>query len=486
MLIIALPLLAPSKASGKSLTASANSAAHSAVPHAFSHAFSHAYSYHYWLSPNGLSTSLSGQAAAAQLPKNAGEVVAVIPWQCVSWHALKIPAFSPFTSQKLSAVLSGMLEDQLLDDVSALHFILPSNIRDHIQKGQEVVIGVCAQDWLRQATKGLQDQGITVQRIVCELTPTPTPTPTPSLSTNIKIPGQIPDQMPYQKGQKGQNVGVVPELDASPAQSAAPVLHVLGAPSGAPVAVLCTAEGVVQLPQSTSDWSTFKALGAKNLKILCEPHWIQSTSDTLGREPSPHNVSQRMLSATQSYWDAATGEWQQSRSLRFWRGVQRNYSTLRHHPHWSLARKAFISLVILNLVGLNAWSWMQSANLRAREQDLSKLLKETFPAIGLVVDPSLQMQREMRRLQHARGQSAAGDMESMLATIAQALPSNYKLQSFSYSANELKLIGVSKDLVSPLGQSNLQKAGYTVRGENMVVGGQTVPVLIVTFVDAAK
>jgi hypothetical protein len=129
---------------------------------------------------------------------------------------------------------------------------------------------------------------------------------------------------------------------------------------------------------------------------------------------------------------------------------------------------------------------MQSANLRSREQDLSKLLKETFPAIGLVVDPSLQMQREMRRLQHARGQSAAGDMESMLATIAQALPSNFKLQSFNYSANGLKLIGVSKDLVSPLGQSNLQKAGYTVRGENMVIGGQTVPVLVVTFVDAAK
>jgi general secretion pathway protein L len=463
MLIIALPLQAPSKASAKSQTLSATSAAHSGAASAVT---PHAYNYHYWLSPNGLSTSLSGQAAPAQLPKNAGEVVAVIPWQCVSWHALKIPAFSPFTTQKLSAVLSGMLEDQLLDDVSALHFILPSNIRDAIQKGQEVVIGACAQDWLRQATKALQDQGITVQRIVCELTPTT------HLSTSIQT--------------TDQKLGLTSDLGASTAQSVAPVLHVLGAPSAAATAVLCSAQGVIQLPQSTSDWSAFKALGAKNLKILCEPHWIQSTADTLGREPSPHNVSQRMLAATQSNWDAATGEWQQSRSLRFWRSVQRNYSALRHHPHWSLARKAFISLVILNLVGLNAWSWMQSANLRSREQDLSKLLKETFPAIGLVVDPSLQMQREMRRLQHARGQSAAGDMESMLATIAQALPSNFKLQSFNYSANELKLIGVSKDLVSPLGQSNLQKAGYTVRGENMVIGGQTVPVLVVTFVDAAK
>ena len=138
MLIIALPLQAPSKASAKSQTLSATSAAHSGAASAVT---PHAYNYHYWLSPNGLSTSLSGQAAPAQLPKNAGEVVAVIPWQCVSWHALKIPAFSPFTTQKLSAVLSGMLEDQLLDDVSALHFILPSNIRDAIQKGQEVVIG---------------------------------------------------------------------------------------------------------------------------------------------------------------------------------------------------------------------------------------------------------------------------------------------------------------------------------------------------------
>ena len=412
--------------------------------------------YNYWLSPNGVSISLSGQASAALLPKNAGEIVAVIPWQMVSWHSVKLPTISQLNDQKLNAVLNSVLEDELLEEVSALHFILPSNLRALSATGQDVVIGACSREWLRQATNTLQQKGITLQRIVCELTP---------------IPSHLSSQ---------QNT------NSNVSQGYPPVLNILGAQStsaNAATAVLCTTDGVIKLPHSTSDWSAFKALAHPGLKILCEPHWVQSTSEALGREPTLHNTSQRMLAAVQSNWDAATGEWEQSWGLRFWRKVQSNYISLVHHPRLSLARTAIVGLVTINLIGLNALSWIESSSVRSQELELSKLLKETFPAIGLIIDPSLQMQREMRKLQHARGQSAAGDLESMLGMVAAQLPPNYRLQSFNYSANELRLNGVSKDLISPSGQNTLQKAGYTVRAENTALGGQTVPVLVVTFAD---
>ena len=425
--------------------------------------------YNYWLSPNGMSVSLSGQASPTLLPKNAGEVVAVIPWQLVSWHSVKLPSIGQLNDQKLNAVLSAVLEDELLDEVSALHFILPSNLRTLCATGQDVVIGACSRVWLKQATNALQKQGITVQRIVCELTPI-----------------NSPFNPPLNSQQTGTNIS------RSAAQNSPPVLYVIGAPSNsanavnAATAVLCTTEGVIKLPQSTTDWSAFKALAHPGLKILCEPHWVQNTSQALGREPTLHNISQRMIDATQSNWDAATGEWEQSRGLRFWRSFQRNYISLAYHARWSLARKALVCLVAINLIGLNAWSWLENAKVRDREVELSKLLKETFPAIGLIIDPSLQMQREMRKLQHARGQSAAGDLESMLGVVAAQLPPSYRLQSFTYSANELRLNGVSKDLLSPSAQDTLQRAGYAARGESTAIAGQTVPVLVITFVDNSK
>ena len=419
--------------------------------------------YNYWLSPNGLSISLSGQASAQLLPKNAGEVVAVIPWQLVSWHSVKIPAATHLNAEKITALLHGLLEDQLLDDVQSVHFILPIKMRELIQAGREVLVGACSKDWLRQATQALQELGVNVQRIVCELSPL--------ASADVSSPFADPSQS---------------ERTTVDGQTSTAVLHVIGPASSAAATVLCTQEGVTRLPSSTSDWSAFKALGSPSLTLLCEPQWVQSTSETLGREPKLHSVSQRMLAAAQSNWDGATGEWAQSKSLRFWRGLHRQYIAFAHHSQWSLARSALTLLILVNILGLNAWSWMQSSSVREREAALSRLLKETFPSIGLIVDPSLQMQREMRRLRHSRGQSAAGDLEAMLGAISTHLPANYKLQSFSYSANELRLNAVSKDLISPQSQIALEKLGYTVRGENTTLGGQTVAVLVMTFVDAAS
>ena len=67
---------------------------------------------------DGITVTHSGHAAPADLPVSGGEIVAIIPWQRLSWHAVTLP---PQTGNRLMAVLHGLLEDQLLDDPAQLH-----------------------------------------------------------------------------------------------------------------------------------------------------------------------------------------------------------------------------------------------------------------------------------------------------------------------------------------------------------------------------
>ncbi len=398
--------------------------------------------YHYWLSENGLSVSLSGHAEVLELSrlasKNPGEVVVVLPWQTVSWHKVKLPQKG---ASQIQAVLAGLLEDQLLDELSATHLILPQNIQSLIQNDLDVMVGACSKAWLSEALMPIQSSGLTVQRIVCELTPV---------------------------------------------SADAPTLYFLGPASEPLSAVLCTGSGVQMLPLPDPQWSAFKELGDTQLRVLSEPQWVKSTAQMIGREPLLHTVAQRMVQATQTEWDAATGEWAQSSSLRLARRIQHAYALFVHSPNWSWSRQALIVCVAVNLLGLNALAWIERSALQHREADLSQLIKESFPSIGLVVDPSAQMQREMKKLKHAHGQSAEGDLEFMLSAAATHLAPNFKLQSFDYSPGELKLNAVSADLISPAEKTLMQKKGYRIRAESAQIAGQSVPVLILNYSDNLK
>lgn len=442
--------------------------------------------YSYWLSPNGVSLNPGAQASAANLPKQAGEVVAIIPWSLVSWHTVKLPPMSQLaqpSSAKMSAVINALLENEVLDDLASLHLILPAQLRTPKMPGltgsplsRELTIGVCSLAWMREVSAPLQEQGIRVQRIVCELTPSQVlgfKDPSPALEQ-----GPRPGSKPERTQQSPQNPVLYILDDVHSQQTATAQIQA--------TAVLCTTQGVQRLPPSPAEWTAFKALADPSLKILCEPQWANSSAAALGREPILFTQGQRILQALQSPWDAATGEWAQSRSLRLARSVQRNFNTLVYDPRWSKARVGAASLIAVNLIALNAWAWIQSAQLRSREAEFTALLKETFPSIGLVVQPSLQMQREMTKIKHSRGQSANGDLETMLAVIAPHLPSTFKAVSLNYSVNELRLFGVSKDSVSKASEAALQKTGYRVRFENTTQGGQTVSVLILNYADGVQ
>ena len=59
-------------------------------------------------------------ASAAQLPRDAGTVVAVVPAQALAWHTLTPPPVGP---NRLAAALDGLLEERLLEDPAHTHVV---------------------------------------------------------------------------------------------------------------------------------------------------------------------------------------------------------------------------------------------------------------------------------------------------------------------------------------------------------------------------
>ncbi|MFZ9371504.1 MAG: type II secretion system protein GspL, partial [Limnohabitans sp.] len=110
---------------------------------------------------DGLSVTHHGSAAPQELPPAHGEVVAVVPWQRLSWHAVTLP---PQSGPRLSAVLQGLLEEQLLDDPAHLHLAVAPQAPTRM--GGATLVAACSREWLQQALAPLDAVGLRVQRLV--------------------------------------------------------------------------------------------------------------------------------------------------------------------------------------------------------------------------------------------------------------------------------------------------------------------------------
>jgi general secretion pathway protein L len=67
---------------------------------------------------------------------------------------------------------------------------------------------------------------------------------------------------------------------------------------------------------------------------------------------------------------------------------------------------------------LNAWAWQQQASLAKKRAQLGAILTQSFPSVKTVVDPGLQMSREMVSLRQSTGASNMHNFESMLSAFA--------------------------------------------------------------------
>ena len=364
------------------------------------------------LHSDGHNVLRSATGAAATLSTHAGEVVAVVPHSRLSWLRVQLPPASH--GPRLQSVLHGLLEDRLLDDPQHLHIVLAPDAEELARTGGETMVAVCDKTWLREALAPLQAAGLTVQRIVPELSPSDTP-----------------------------------------------VLHVMGEPDLSN-SVLSHAHGVTLLPPNTAQWRAFAELSQDDLQIQAEPAMVARVQSTLQRQSMLQSAAQRWVKSSQSDWDLAQGEWAQGRAQRLQRQAQAAWQALLHAPAWKPVRWGALALVALQVLGLNALAWREGSALQAQQASLQNILKTTFPSVTLVIDAPLQMQREVDALQQKSGAASSTDLEPLLAALAGVLPADQTPQQIHFSNHALRVQGVTLD-GNAAGTARLKAQGLSLR-----------------------
>ena len=347
---------------------------------------------------DGYQVVRSGVGAASFLSAYAGEVLALIPHTRLSWLSVQFPPGSH--GARLGAVLAGLLEDRVLDDVADLHCVVDPASADVPRSGGVALVATCSKSWLREVLAPLQATGLVLQRLV-------------------------------------------PELSAR----AQPLLCVMGTPEQSQ-SVLCHSQGVTLLPPNVAQWKAFPAftayatLSAAQAPLVAEPAMVERVEQLLQRRPVMQNAAQRSVVAAQSDWDLAQAEWEQGRSQRFLRLAQHAWQTLLHAPAWRIVRIGLASLLVLQVVGLNAMAWREQRALDQQKAQLSQILTTAFPSVQLVIDAPLQMQRGVDALQRNAGRITSTDFEPMLASTANALPEGLVPTQWHFANHVLRAQGV--------------------------------------------
>jgi general secretion pathway protein L len=363
----------------------------------------------------GHSVLRQATGAASTLSAHAGEVVGVVPHSRLSWLPVTLPPGSQ--GPRLQGVLRGLLEDRLLEDPEQLHLVLEPNAQNVAKEGGTALVAVCHKQWLREVLAPLQAAGLTVQRLVPEVSPS--------------------DQT---------------------------VLYVMGTPDYSQ-SVLSHAQGVSLLPPNTAHWSAFSHITGQDLTVQAEPSMVDRVQQMLSIQPQLQTAAQRWVQSTQSDWDLAQGEWAQGRSQRGLRWLQAAWQTLWHAPAWRPVRLGALSLLLVQVVGLNVFAWREYKAQQTQIASLNQILTQTFPAVTLVVDAPLQMQREVDALKQKSGAVSNTDFEPLLVALAGVLPSGTQAPptQLHYANQALRIHGVPFDSASANRQ--LKAKGLQLRDE---------------------
>lgn len=126
-----------------------------------------------------------------------------------------------------------------------------------------------------------------------------------------------------------------------------------------------------------------------------------------------------------------------------------------------MARWGLLLLVLSQLIGLNFVAWQEKNRLEAKKLETTKLLQQTFPQVNVVVNPSLQMGRQLDVLRQQSSQLASADFETLLSVTGLILPEQIQASAFQYQDQQLMITGLpSTDFVTQSMQSQATQHGY--------------------------
>lgn len=367
--------------------------------------------YAFVLGSDGGQVMNQGRAAASELPR-ADHACLLLADADVAWHRVLIPK-APTARRR--AALAAVLEEQLLEDDEVLHLALEPAAAG----GQEGWVAVTRMDALVAAVAELGQAGVALERIA-------------------------PSSWPQ----------------------ASPALHLLPAAADDPSPTLVHSHpgGVACLRLAGSlARQRIAALDHAGLRCTAHPQAVAEAERWLGSKVQVIADAERMLQALASPWNLRQFELApRRRSVQRLRDFARR---LRADPDWRPVRLGLSALVLVQLVGLNAWAWKLEHELRGRQQAQVRLLQDSHPQVRAVLDAPQQMLRETERLRLAAGQRGSGDLEPMLDAAARAWPEGQgPLQALQFEPGQLAITAAAWDGALEQGfAERLRALGYQVQ-----------------------
>ncbi|MDB5900181.1 MAG: gspL [Ramlibacter sp.] len=372
------------------------------------------------LTPDGRALADHGKARAAllPLPRGAGaEVVAVVPVQALAWHRVVVPKGITLGTPRLRSALEGVMEEQLLDDTEALHLALAPGARP----GEQAWVAICDRSWLRNALQLLESAGRPVGRIIPEFAPEGTA-----------------------------------------------ALVVLG-DAEQPTIVASSPDGVLMLPLTPATLALLPQW-PEDTPRLAEPAVAGVAEQMLHQKLALQQAPQRWVQAARTRWDLAQFDFASSSRTRALKKFSTGWAEVLNTAPWRPARWAAVALVVVNLVGLNAWAWKERASLQDKRDAIRRTLTDTFPQVKLVVDAPVQMEREVSALRQQTGMASPRDLDALLGALAIALPAGRTPSAIEYAGADLRVrgLGLSPEEVRAAA-ANLKTTGYTARADGDVL-----------------
>jgi len=366
-------------------------------------------------------------APAHQLPATTGagsENIAVVPATALSWHRVEWPRGIRATSLRLRAALEGLLEEHLLDEPEMMHFTVEPGAR----AGALTWVAVCDRQWLRSYLTALEAHGLAITRIVPEVAP------------------ESPAALYVMRAQ---------DLEVIVARSPRGVMTLPLAPESLPL-----------MPAWPDDALCFvePAMTAQAERLLQRPLVLQTAAE-------------RWLQAAQSPWNLAQFDLAQTGRARAIQRLARSASQWMYAPQWRPVRWGAALLVMVNLIGLNAWAWVERAAIDRQRAQVRQILTATFPQVAVVVDAPLQMAREVAALRQATATPGHDDLETLLGALAGAVPDR-TVTGLDYARSTLRIQGLgwtAADLASAQPALRAQGLSATLQGSDLVMRAQERP-----------
>jgi general secretion pathway protein L len=191
-----------------------------------------------------------------------------------------------------------------------------------------------------------------------------------------------------------------------------------------------------------------------------EPAAATAAEQELGHSVEIVAAPEAALRAARSDWNLRQFELAaRPRGIRALRKVWHELAS----PAWRPMRWGVVILLVVNLIGLNAWAWMQRSALAERQKAQVALLQTTFPHVRAVLDAPVQMQRETEQLRSKAGKPGDTDLEPMLQAVASAWPEGRRLEALKFEPGQLSVSveGWPEEQVEQV-RARLQPAGWQV------------------------